>query len=120
MNTLLITTVLGGLATIVVAIYLLIKAANYNHLRELYLEKFQFYKSKNFVNDSYCNIYIEMFSKFRFHMFYKFVINGETTLYGLTDNITLYSNYRLSLYKTRGSDFDVDKANEIFKHWHTK
>jgi len=106
-----------GLAIIIGSMILLNGVMSYNKLRKMYIKRFEYYKSMGYVQDTYCNIYIEMFSKFRWHMFINFYVYGYTDLARLTDNINLYSNYKLSHSKKKEARINADEANEIFLYW---
>ena len=89
----------------------------YTKLRKVYYNKFKFYMLHGYVNESYCNIYMEIFSKFRFHMFIKYTFYGCISIYDLTDNKSLYENYKISRYNKKQEKIDVKKMNEIFVYW---
>lgn len=89
----------------------------YTKLRKVYYNKFKFYMLHGYVNESYCNIYMEIFSKFRFHMFIKYTFYGYTSICDLTDNKSLYENYRISRYNKKQEKIDVEKMNEVFVYW---
>lgn len=107
------------ISLIVGVIYVLTKVYEFNRLRKMYIKKFEWYRKNHYVQDTYCNIYIEIFSKFRYHMFVKFMLYEYTTLYELTDNITLYRNYRLSKSNRIKKEVQLDpkEANEVFLYW---
>jgi len=105
-------------ATLVwVAVFFTKNIIKYNRLRQTYYNKFKFYLINGYVNESYCNIYMEIFSKFRFHMFVKYTFYGYTTIYDLTDNKSLYENYKISRQKKKQERIDVKEMNEIFVYW---
>lgn len=89
----------------------------YNRLRMVYYNKFKFYMMHGYVNESYCNIYMEMFNKFRFHMFIKYTFYGYTSISDLTDNKSLYENYKISRYNKKKQKIDIKEMNEIFVYW---
>lgn len=100
-----------------VAVFFTKNIIKYNRLRQTYYNKFKFYLINGYVNESYCNIYMEIFSKFRFHMFVKYTFYGYTTIYDLTDNKSLYENYKISRQKKKQERIDVKEMNEIFVYW---
>lgn len=100
-----------------VAVFFIKNIIKYNRLRQTYYNKFKFYLINGYVNESYCNIYMEIFSKFRFHMFVKYTFYGYTTIYDLTDNKSLYENYKISRQKKKQERIDVKQMNEIFTYW---
>ena len=104
-------------ALIWAAIFITKNVIRYNKLRKSYYNKFKFYLLNGYVNESYCNIYMEIFSKFRFHMFVKYTFYGYTTIYDLTDNNSLYQNYKISRQKKKQERMDVKQMNEVFVYW---
>lgn len=100
-----------------IAVFFTKNFIRYTKLRNAYYNKFKFYMLRGYVNESYCNIYMEIFSKFRFHMFIKYTFYGYTNIYDLTDNKSLYENYKISRYNKKQEKFDIERMNEVFVYW---
>lgn len=114
MNFLLVLFITSLLISI---IFVFTKIYEFNRLRKMYVNKFIWYKNNHYVHDSYCNIYIEMFSKFRYHMFVKFVLYNAVSIYSLTDNKHLYQNFRISRQKKQNMKISAEQANNVFLYW---
>ena len=89
----------------------------FNRMRKLYVEKFQHYKRKNLVKDSYCEYYIQAFSEFRFWMFKEFVFNRHYTVKHFFNNTYVYNNMNAHYIKESGDVPFVPEFNEIMEHW---
>lgn len=114
MNTIiLITTV----CLVWMSSFIIKNVIRYNKLRRSYYRKFKYYKLNGYVNESYCNIYMEMFGKFRFHMFASYVIYGHTSIADITDNNSLYQNYKISRQIEKQRKMDIKQSNEVFTYW---
>lgn len=99
-----------------VGIQLYTAVKRFNKVRQMYIQKFTYYKNHGLVHDSYCNIYIDIFSKFRMWMFIHFIFNNKISLDCLVDNQALYRNYLVSCKKTKQRKFDED-PNNVFVYW---
>ena len=89
----------------------------FNRMRKLYVEKFQHYKRKNLVKDSYCEYYIQAFSEFRFWMFKEFVFNRHYTVKHFFNNTYVYNNMNAHYIKESGDVTFIPEFNEIMEHW---
>ena len=89
----------------------------FNRMRKLYVEKFQHYKRKNLVKDSYCEYYIQAFGEFRFWMFREFVFNRHYTVKHFFNNTYVYNNMNAHYIKESGDVMFIPEFNEIMEHW---
>lgn len=92
----------------------------FNRMRKLYVDKFQYYKRKNLVKDSYCEYYIQAFSEFRFWMFREFVFNRHYTIKDFFNNTYVYNNMNAYYIKESGDVPFIPDFNEIMEHWRSK
>ena len=99
-----------------IGVRLIYSVNRFNRLRHMYISKFTFYRNHGLVHDSYCNIYLDIFEKFRLNMFFMFLFNKKTSLSCLIDNQSLYKNYLISCKKEKQRTFEED-PNNIWIYW---
>jgi len=100
-----------GLSHIVLSMY------KFNRMRKLYVNKYTNYRDKNLLKDSYCEYYIETFSKFRLWMFNEFLFKKHFTVRQFFKDTHVYRNMQTYYVKESGDVPYDPKMNEVFAHW---
>lgn len=92
----------------------------FNRMRDLYIKKFQYYKRKGLVKDSYCEYYIQAFGEFRFWMFKEFVFRKHYTIKHFFEDTYVYKNMSAYYIKESGDIPFMPELNGIMEYWKTQ
>ena len=89
----------------------------FNRMRKLYVDRFQYYKRRNLIKDSYCEYYIQAFGEFRLWMFKEFVFNKHYTVKHFFNSTYVYQNMNAHYIKESGDVPFMPEFNNIMEHW---